>query len=55
MQCITLKPNEVDGIVFNLADLTQYLNQLTDPRDTRGKVYDLGTIQVWKPVKLCMV
>jgi predicted transposase YbfD/YdcC len=44
MQCIILKANEVDGIVFNLADLAQYLNQLTDPRDKRGKVYDLGTI-----------
>ena len=44
MQFITLKANEVDGIVFNLADLAQYLNQLTDPRDKRGKVYDLGTI-----------
>ena len=44
MQCITLKANEIDGIVFNLADLTQYLNQLTDPRDKRGKIYDLGTI-----------
>ena len=44
MQCITLKANEIDGFVFNLTDLTQYLNQLTDPRDTRGKVYNLGTI-----------
>ena len=44
MQCIILKANEVDGIVFDLADLAQYLNQLTDPRDNRGKVYDLGTI-----------
>ena len=44
MQCIILKANEVDGIVFNLADLAQYLNQLTDRRDNRGKVYDLGTI-----------
>ncbi len=39
-----MKAREVEGIVFNLADLAQYLNQLTDPRDQRGKVYELGTI-----------
>ena len=44
MQCIILKANEEAGIVFNLADLAQYLNQLTDPPDKRGKVYNLGTI-----------
>lgn len=44
MQCIILKANEVKGIVFNLADLAHYLNKLTDPRDQRGKVYELGTI-----------
>ncbi len=37
MQCIILKANEVDGIVFNLADLAQYLNLLTDSRDKEGK------------------
>ncbi|MBE7530465.1 MAG: transposase family protein [Ardenticatenaceae bacterium] len=35
---------EIEGIAFNLADLAEKLNQLTDPRDKRGKVYELGTI-----------
>ncbi|RMF66253.1 MAG: ISAs1 family transposase [Alphaproteobacteria bacterium] len=34
------------GIVFNLADLETRLNQLTDTRDKRGKIYSLGMILV---------
>ncbi|MBE7528566.1 MAG: ISAs1 family transposase [Ardenticatenaceae bacterium] len=44
MQCIILAAKEIEGIAFNLADLAEKLNQLTDPRDKRGKVYELGTI-----------
>ena len=44
MQCIILKAREVEGLVFNLQDLVDYLAQLTDPRDNRGKVYELGTL-----------
>ncbi len=33
-----------DGIVFNISDLEARLNQLTDSRDKRGKIYPLGMI-----------
>ena len=44
MQCIILEAKEIEGITFNLADLAEKLNQLTDSRDNRGKVYKLGTV-----------
>ncbi len=44
MQCIILEAKEVEGIAFNLADLAEKLNQLSDSRDNRGKVYELGTV-----------
>ena len=44
MQCIILKAKEKEGIVFNIRDLVDQLNQLTDPRDRRGKVYELGSL-----------
>lgn len=46
MQCITLNGVEIDGFCLNMADLANYLNQMDDPRDPRGKVYDLGTLLV---------
>lgn len=44
MQCIILEAKEIEGITFNLADLAEKLNQLTDSRDNRGKVYELGSV-----------
>lgn len=44
MQCIILEAKEVEGITFNLADLAERLNQLSDSRDNRGKVYELGAV-----------
>ena len=44
MQHIILEGTEVDGFVFDLADLASYLNELSDPRDNRGKVYALGVV-----------
>ncbi len=44
MQCIILEAKEVEGITFNVADLAEKLNQLSDSRDNRGKVYKLGTV-----------
>lgn len=44
MQGILLEAKEVETITFNLADLAEKLNQLTDSRDNRGKVYELGPI-----------
>jgi hypothetical protein len=44
MQNIILEGKEVEGIVFDLADLAEYLGQLSDPRDNRGKVYPLGVV-----------
>ncbi|PID85371.1 MAG: hypothetical protein CSB13_08605, partial [Chloroflexi bacterium] len=54
---LTQKPKEVpiqhiilaahhtkNGIVFNISDLEARLNQLTDSRDKRGKIYPLGMI-----------
>lgn len=44
MKHIILEANETDVIAFNLADLATRLNQLTDTRDKRGKIYPLGML-----------
>ena len=44
MKHIILEANESDAIVFDVDDLMTYLNQLTDTRDRRGKVYPLGLV-----------
>ncbi|MCB9419214.1 MAG: ISAs1 family transposase [Ardenticatenaceae bacterium] len=45
MQHIILEAHHTkDGLVFNVTDLEARLNQLTDSRDRRGKIYPLGTI-----------
>lgn len=44
MNHIILSANDTEAIVFNIADLEARLNQLTDTRDKRGKVYPLGMI-----------
>jgi predicted transposase YbfD/YdcC len=44
MKHIIVEANRTDTTVFNLADLTAHLNQLTDPRDSRGKIYPLGML-----------
>lgn len=45
MQHIILEAHHTkDGIVFDVAHLAARLNQLTDSRDNRGKIYALGMI-----------
>jgi predicted transposase YbfD/YdcC len=45
MQSIILEANNTKtGIIFNIADLEARLNQLTDSRDKRGKIYPLGMV-----------
>jgi hypothetical protein len=44
MKHIILEANRTDATVFNLADLSAHLSQLTDPRDKRGKIYALGMV-----------
>jgi predicted transposase YbfD/YdcC len=44
MQHIILEAKNTDAIVINIADLEARLNQLTDTRDKRGKIYPLGMI-----------
>jgi len=45
MQSIILEANNTEtGIGFNIADLETRLNQLTDPRDKRGKIHPLGMV-----------
>ncbi len=45
MQHIILEAHSTkDGIVFDISDLEARLNQLTDSRDKRGKIYPLGMI-----------
>lgn len=45
MQHIILEAHSTkDGIVFNISHLEARLNQLTDSRDRRGKIYPLGMI-----------
>lgn len=44
MKHIILEANRTDATVFDLADLSAHLSQLTDPRDRRGKIYPLGMV-----------
>jgi hypothetical protein len=44
MKDIILEAREIEGVVFDLGELTRRLNQLTDQRDNRGKVYTLGNL-----------
>ena len=44
MKHIILTGNETEAIVFNVADIAARLNQLTDRRDRRGKIYPLGML-----------
>ena len=44
MKDIILEARELEGVVFDLGALTRRLNQLTDRRDNRGKVYALGSL-----------
>lgn len=44
MEHIILEANEIEGLVFDLADLEARLNELTDPRDKRGRVYTFGSL-----------
>jgi predicted transposase YbfD/YdcC len=44
MKCIKLQAKGIEGLVLDLSDLCDYLNQLSDPRDNRGKIYQLGTL-----------
>ena len=44
MQDIILEPKNTGVVVFNTADLEARLNQLTDSRDRRGKIYSLGMV-----------
>ena len=44
MQDIILEAKKTEVVVFNTADLEARLNQLTDTRDNRGKIYPLGMI-----------
>lgn len=44
MQHIIVEAENTDALVFNVADLEVKLNQLTDTRDKRGKIYPLGML-----------
>lgn len=44
MKHIILEANNADATVFNVAHLAVCLNQLTDTRDRRGKIYPLGML-----------
>ena len=44
MKHIILEANDTEAVVFDVADLTARLNQLTDTRKKRGKIYPLGMI-----------
>ena len=44
MKDIILEAREIEGVVFELGELTKRLNRLTDRRDNRGKVYPLGSL-----------
>jgi hypothetical protein len=44
MEHIILEAKDTDAVVFNVTDLATELNQLTDTRDKRGKIYSLGMI-----------
>lgn len=44
MQHIILEGKDTNAIVFNIGDLEKRLNQMTDTRDRRGKIYTVGMI-----------
>lgn len=44
MKDIILEAQDIEGVVFDLGALSERLNQLTDRRDNRGKVYPLGSL-----------
>jgi predicted transposase YbfD/YdcC len=44
MKHIILEANQTEAIVFDVADLAARLNELTDSRNRRGKIYPLGMI-----------
>lgn len=44
MKDIILDAEGLEGVVFDLGELTRRLNRLTDRRDNRGKVYSLGSL-----------
>lgn len=44
MKHFILEAKDTGAIVFNIADLEARLNQLTDTRDKRGKIYPLDMI-----------
>ena len=44
MQDIILESKNTEVVVFNAAELEARLNQLTDTRDSRGKIYSLGMV-----------
>lgn len=44
MKQIILEANKAEAIAFNVVDLAACLNQLTDKRKKRGKIYPLGMI-----------
>ena len=46
MQCVTLKSKDSEDIVFNFADLSTNLQELSDPWDSRGKVYELSDLLI---------
>lgn len=46
MQCITLKSKERERTVFNFIDLSANLMGLSDPRDSRGKIYELHDLLI---------
>jgi predicted transposase YbfD/YdcC len=44
MKHIILEANQTETLIFDVAELADRLNQLTDTRDRRGKIYPLGMI-----------
>lgn len=46
MQCITLKSKDSEDIIFNFADLSASFQDLSDPRDSRGKIYELSDLLI---------
>lgn len=46
MQCIILKNKKSDHILFNFVDLSKDLEKLSDPRDPRGKIYELNDVLI---------
>ena len=47
MQRITLAVDGVDGVVFDLGALRARLEQLSDTRKARGKIYPLSLVLTW--------